>query len=174
MKSALILVSLVATAIAYPVQLRQLHNHETRSLRRSSPELASARHSPIVRQVIDDIDDETGAVDFENDEDNDGQQDNVDPDDDNDGILDDVDPDDDNDDDNDDEPDVTDNLDRRQVVDDIDDETGAVDFENDEDNDGQTDDVDQDDVSTILLLSRIHIDYVFGCFRTHDFGIRNR
>lgn len=163
MKSTLILVSLVATAIASPVQLRQLHNDETRSLRRSSPDLASAPRLPIVRQVIDDIDDETGAVDFENDEDNDGQTDNVDPDDDNDGILDDVDP----DDDNDGEPDITDNLDRRQVVDDIDDETGAVDFENDEDNDGQTDDVDQDDVSIILLLSWNPIRLGLRRSRTH-------
>lgn len=163
MKSTLILVSLVATAIASPVQLRQLHNDDTRSLRRSSPHLASTPHMPIVRQVIDDIDDETGAVDFENDEDNDGQTDNVDADDDNDGILDDVDP----DDDNDGEPDVTDNLDRRQVVDDIDDETGAVDFENDKDNDGQTDDVDQDDVSTIISLSRFLVHYVLGCSRTY-------
>ncbi|KAG6364581.1 hypothetical protein INS49_006183 [Diaporthe citri] len=104
MKSTLILVSLVATAIASPVQLRELRNGETRSLRRSSPESAVAG-----RQVIEDIDNETGAVDFANDEDNDGQADDADQDDDNDGILDNVDP----DDDNDGELDVTDNLDRR-------------------------------------------------------------
>lgn len=108
MKSTLILASLVAAAIASPVQLRQLHSGETRSLQ-SSPEPATARHLPLVRQVIEDIDDETGAVDFANDEDNDGQTDYVDQDDDNDGILDTVDP----DDDNDGEPDVTDDLDRR-------------------------------------------------------------
>lgn len=109
MKSNLILVSLVATAIASPVQLHQLRNDESHSLRRSSPESGIARHFPIVRQVVEDIDDETGAVDFANDEDNDGQTDDVDQDDDNDGILDTVDP----DDDNDGELDVTDNLDRR-------------------------------------------------------------
>lgn len=109
MKSTLILVSLVATAIASPVQLRQLRNDETRALRRSSPESAVAGHMALVRQVIEDIDEDTGAVDFANDEDNDGQTDDVDQDDDNDGILDNVDP----DDDNDGELDVTDNLDRR-------------------------------------------------------------
>ncbi|POS79553.1 hypothetical protein DHEL01_v202052 [Diaporthe helianthi] len=107
MKSTLVLVSLLATSIASPLHLP---SHETRSLRLGSPELVGAHHTPIARQVIDDIDEETGAVDFENDEDDDGLQDQVDPDDDNDGILDTVDP----DDDNDGEPDAIDDLDRRE------------------------------------------------------------
>ncbi|KAJ0109573.1 hypothetical protein J7T55_014135 [Diaporthe amygdali] len=113
MKAILVLVSLLASAIASPVQVRQLRKDEALSIRGGSPESVIARHLPIARQVIEEIDEDTGLPDFEDDEDNDGTIDSLDQDLDGDGILNSVDP----DDDNDGEPDVTDNLDRRDDLD---------------------------------------------------------